>query len=403
MHRIPRLRPVRRHATLAALAALALSLLGACGGSDDDGAGSTRLSPMAALGEQIFHDVSLSASGRMACATCHLPETGHATGDPDLLVPAGGAGLNVPGTRNAPSLRYLALNPSFFFDAEGTPTGGFNRDGRAASLQAQAAVPLLAAHEMANASAEALAGRLAGASYVASFKQIFGADILSRPQDALDRVTLALQHYQREDPAFAPFDSKYDAFLRGQATLSERELRGLALFNDPAKGNCAACHPSGRGADGSLPLFTDFSYDNLGVPRNAQIPANADSNYYDLGLCGPTRSDLRDRTELCGAFKVPSLRNVAVTAPYFHNGRFKTLREAVRFYVRRDTHPEEFYPVDGSGHVYKFDDLPAAYRGNVNTTEVPYDRQPGQTPRLDDAEIDLVLEFLNTLTDGYRP
>ena len=401
MHRIPRLRPARRHATLAALAALALGLLSACGG--DEGAGSTRLSPMAALGEQIFHDVSLSASGRMACATCHAPEAGHATDDPDLLVPAGGAGLDVPGTRNAPSLRYLALNPAFFFDAEGTPTGGFNRDGRAASLQAQAAVPLLAAHEMANASAEALAGRLAGASYVATFKQIFGADILSRPQDALDRVTLALQHYQREDPAFAPFDSKYDAFLRGQATLSERELRGLALFNDPSKGNCAACHPSGRGADGSLPLFTDFSYDNLGVPRNAQIPANADPNYYDLGLCGPTRSDLSDRTELCGAFKVPSLRNVAVTAPYFHNGRFKTLRESLRFYVRRDTHPEEFYPLDGSGGVNKFDDLPAAYRGNVNTTEVPYDRRPGQAPRLDDAEIDLVLELLNTLTDGYRP
>lgn len=399
MLRSSRSRPVWR---LGLLATLTAGLLTSCGGSGDDNAGDTRLSPMAALGEQIFHDTSLSASGRMACATCHVPQTAHATNDPDVVVPAGGARLDVPGTRNAPSLRYLALNPSFFFDAEGTPTGGFDRDGRAASLQAQAERPLLAPHEMANASIEEMVGRLAKASYVETFKQVFGADILSRPQEAFARVTLALQQYQREDPDFAPFSSKYDAFLRGQVQLSERELRGLALFNDPTKGNCAGCHPSGRGADGSLPLFTDFTYDNLGVPRNAQIPANADAGYFDMGLCGPDRTDLTGRTDLCGAFKVPTLRNVAITAPYFHNGRFKTLVEALQFYVRRDTNPEEFYPVvDGS--VRKFDDLPLAYHRNVNTTEVPYDRQPGQAPRLDDAEISLVIEFLNTLTDGYRP
>ncbi|MBX3642342.1 MAG: c-type cytochrome [Rubrivivax sp.] len=401
MFRSSRRRPVWR---LGLVAVLAGGALAACGGGDggDSSASRTRLSPMAALGEQIFRDASLSASGRMSCATCHVPATAHATNDPDVVVPSGGAGLDVPGTRNAPSLRYLALNPAFFFDGEGTPTGGFDRDGRAASLQAQAERPLLAPHEMANASVEEMVGRLAQASYVQTFKQLFGADILSRPQDAFARVTLALQQYQREDPDFAPFDSKYDAFLRGQVTLSERELRGLALFNDPTKGNCAGCHPSGRGSDGSLPLFTDFSYDNLGVPRNARIPANADPSYYDLGLCGPDRTDLSGRSDLCGAFKVPTLRNVAVTAPYFHNGRFRTLREALEFYVRRDTQPEAFYPVAG-GSVQKFDDLPAAYHRNVNTTEVPYDRQRGQAPRLDDAEIDLVLEFLHTLTDGYRP
>jgi cytochrome c peroxidase len=391
---------------IAPLVWLTLAMLTACGGEDGNGTalpGTLRLSPIAALGEQIFHDPSLSASGRMACATCHLPQTAHATGDPDLVVPSGGAHLDVPGTRNAPSLRYLAFNPPFSLGPDGLAAGGFDRDGRAASLQAQAEGPFLAPHEMANASAEEMVGRLASAGYAETFRQVFGADILSRPRDAFARVTLALQQYQREDPAFAPFDSKYDAFLRGQVALTERELRGLALFNDPEKGNCAGCHPSGRRADGSLPLFTDFSYDNLGVPRNAHVPANADPSHFDLGLCGPLRTELSGRTELCGAFKVPTLRNIAITAPYFHNGHFRTLREVLHFYVRRDTDPQAFYPVDSGGNVHKFDDLPFAYHRNVNTSEVPYDRRPGQRPRLDDAQIDLVIEFLHTLTDGYRP
>ena len=209
----------------------------------------------------------------------------------------------------------------------------------------------------------------------------------------------------REDTAeFAPFTSKYDAFLAGRAQLSAQELRGLALFNDPTRGNCAGCHPSARGRNGEPPLFTDFTYDNLGVPRNADIPANADPTYYDLGLCGPFRTDLpADRLDLCGAFKVPTLRNVALTAPYFHNGRFATLREALEFYVQRDTSPEKFYPLDAGGQVLKFNDLPDEFKNNVNTSEVPYDRRPGDVPALDGADIDDVIAFLSTLTDGFEP
>ena len=176
----------------------------------------------------------------------------------------------------------------------------------------------------------------------------------------------------------------------------------IALFNRADKGNCAACHPSGRGADHSPPMFTDFTYDNLGVPRNAEIPATVDPNYRDMGLCGPDRTDLADRQDLCGAFKVPSLRNVATRKVFFHNGRFKTLRDALRFYVRRDTNPEEFYPVAADGTVQKFDDLPAALHANVNVEEVPYDRKPGEAPRLTEAELDDLESFLNTLTDGYQ-
>jgi cytochrome c peroxidase len=227
--------------------------------------------------------------------------------------------------------------------------------------------------------------------------------VFADAETAFDRARFALERYEREDPTFAPFDSKYDLFLAGRVRLSGAELRGLALFNDPQKGNCAACHPSGRGADGSPPLFTDFTYDNLGVPRNAQIPATRDPAYYDLGLCGPDRTDLATRAELCGAFKVPTLRNVATRKVFFHNGRFDSLTTALQFYVQRDTDPAKWYPPLADGSIDRFDDLPAAYEGNVNQTEVPYNRKLGDAPALTDAEIADLAAFLGTLTDGYRP
>jgi cytochrome c peroxidase len=214
-------------------------------------------------------------------------------------------------------------------------------------------------------------------------------------------LTLALAQYQREDPLFNSYTSKYDAYLRGETSLTPSETRGLALFNDPDKGNCASCHTSSKGSDGSHPLFTDFSYDNLGLPRNMDIPANADPDYFDLGLCG--RPDLRDRSDLCGAFKVPTLRNVALRKTFFHNSAFKSLKDALTFYVQRDTHPEKWYPRLADGTVNTFNDVPATMRGNVNTSEAPYNRRVGDSPALSDAEIDEVIEFLRTLTDGWRP
>jgi cytochrome c peroxidase len=255
---------------------------------------------------------------------------------------------------------------------------------------------------MANGTKAKVAEKLAGAAYVSEFRRIFGAGIFDNADDAFNRATLAIAQFEKEDPIFHRFDSKFDYFLAGKANLSALEIKGYALFNDPQKGNCAGCHPSTRSGN-TPPLFTDFTYDNLGVPRNFDIPATADATYYDLGLCGPDRTDLAtDHPDLCGAFKVPTLRNVALTAPYFHNGKFKTLREVVSFYVRRDTNPEEWYP-SGANGIEKFNDLPPEYRGNVNTTEVPYNRKLGDQPALDSDEIDDVVAFLNTLTDGYKP
>jgi cytochrome c peroxidase len=379
-------------------------LLAACGGggSSTASADASGLSANARLGQQIFRDTSLSASGRQACISCHDPATGHA-GPNALPAQLGGAQLDQQGGRNSPSIRYLSFNTDFFFDPEGTPTGGFFWDGRAASLQDQAGKPFLNGREMANASVADVVARLAQASYVADFRKQFGDDILTRPADAFARMTLALQAFEKESPEFHPFSSKFDAVLRGAATLTEQETRGLAWFNSPAKGNCAACHPSARGADGSLPLFTDFSYDNLGVPRNPALSQNDDPAFFDLGLCARPGGDLAARSDLCGAFKVPSLRNVALRKVFFHNGRFTSLKEALSFYVRRDTNPEQWYPLLPDGSVDRFNDLPLAYRGNVNTSEAPYNRQLGDAPALTDAEVDDVIAFLGTWTDGFQP
>ena len=359
--------------------------LAACGGGgsgEDGGQPVTPDSRTAALGEQIFDDASLSEPLGVACASCHAEGRAFSDG---RAVPAGIGGAL--GFRNAPSLKYAAFTPAFHFDEEGTPTGGFNRDGRVDSFAEQAVRPFLTAHEMGNPDVATVVAKLRAAPYAAELRAIFGADALDDPDRGFEAARRALEAYQGTTE-FRPFTSKYDAFIRGEENLSEQEFRGLALFNDPAKGNCAACHPS----EGSRPLFTDFTYDNIGVPRNASIPANRDAAFFDLGICGPFREDLRDPT-LCGAFKVPTLRNVALTAPYFHNGRFATLREVVDFYVTRDTNPERWY------RGRKFDDLPLEHAGAVNVVEPPYDRVPGQAPALSPSEIDDVVTFLEALTD----
>jgi len=391
-----------RHAIAAACAAMALASCGGGGTAASDAAAPEEraLSAQAALGEKIFADASLSASGRQSCASCHDAAFAHSPANA-LAVQLGGPGGDLQGRRKTPGIRYLATNPAFFFDGEGTPTGGFFWDGRAANFAEQAAEPFLNPFEMANPDKASVVAKLAAAPYAADFRRVFGDRIFDDVEGAYLAMSLAIQQYEREDVEFNALSSKYDAFLRGQATLTDQELRGLALFNAPDKGNCAACHPSARGSDGAPPLFTDFSYDNLGVPRNPEIARNADPATFDLGLC--ERADLAQRSDLCGAFKVPSLRNVALRQALFHNGRFKTLKDALTFYVQRDTNPEKWYPLAGDGSVKKFDDLPPELRGNVNTSEAPYNRGPGEQPALSDAEIDDVIAFLRALTDGYAP
>jgi cytochrome c peroxidase len=240
------------------------------------------------------------------------------------------------------------------------------------------------------------------AGYGDALRAIYGDGVLDDTERAFKAVLKALEVYEQSYKDFYPYSSKYDAWLAGKAKLTAQERRGLALFNDPAKGNCAECHISAPGADGTPPQFTDYGLIALGVPRNRAIPANADPRYHDLGLCGPMRTDLLGEADYCGLFVTPTLRNVATRSVFFHNGVFHTLREVLEFYVERDTNPAKWYPRDRNGRVEKYDDLPAQYRENVNT-DPPFGGHPGDKPALDDDEIADVIAFLKTLTDGYMP
>lgn len=366
------------------------------------------LSPQAELGRRLFFDTALSASGRMSCASCHDPA--HAYGPPDgRAVQPGGRDLRHAGTRAVPSLRYLDDTPLFSLHAfipgsadaeyEG-PSGGFDHDGAAASRQQQAAGPLLDPNEMANASPAEVVAAVRDGAYAREFAQVFGADVFRHPRQAFDAIGVALQAFQVEDPSFHPYTSKFDAVMSGHARFTPPELRGYALFNDPQQGNCAACHIDVPGPGGRPAVFTDYAYAALGAPRNPAIPANRDPHYHDLGLCGPKRRDLAAQTPYCGSFKTPTLRNVATRRVFFHNGYFHTLDAMMHFYVERDTDPRKWYPVV-RGQLQKFDDLPLRYRANVDRSDAPLDRAPGDRPALDAREIADVIAFLKTLDDGY--
>ncbi len=358
----------------------------------------------ASVGRSIFFDRTLSASGKVSCASCH--DAAHAYGPANgRSVQLGGADGRTAGLRAAPSLRYtLARTPVWsharptslaeqVLETDNAPRGGFAWDGRFNTLHEQAAFPLLAASEMAS-SKEDLLLKLKQGPYAVQMKQAFGEAVFSDANTAFSAMLTAIERFELEDRSFHPYTSRYDAFLDGKGTLTPAEAHGLALFNDPARGNCASCHLSARGADGSHPLFTDFQFEAIGVPRNREIPANHETGFYDLGLCGPVRTDKSAEKTYCGMFKTPTLRNVAAREAFFHNGRFHDLKTALRFYVQRDLAPEKWY----KGAAY--DDLPVAMRGNVDRVTPPLARSRGQAPVWNDAEIDDVIVFLKTLNDA---
>lgn len=364
------------------------------------------------IGRAMFFDKSLSANGRVACASCHDPA--HAFGPSNSAAVQPGVRANARGFRATPSLRYLHSLPPFsehHFDNDGDdsidlgPTGGHTWDGRANSAHEQARLPLLSPDEMGNASEEAVVRKLERSAYAEQMRSAFGADVFADAAQAFAAATMALEVFQQSPREFYPYSSRYDAVLRGQATLTAREARGLALFNDPAKGNCASCHLSAPTPDGAFPLFTDFGHIALGVPRNVGLRANDDPRFFDLGLCGPLRTDFAGKPEAadakgyCGRFRTPSLRNVALRKVFFHNGVVRSLDEAVRFYATRDTDPRHWYSRDPRGKVLRYDDLPSRYHDNVNT-EPPFGGRAGSRPVLNDAEIGDIVAFLKTLTDA---
>jgi cytochrome c peroxidase len=251
---------------------------------------------------------------------------------------------------------------------------------------------------MNNASPAEIAGKLRAAPYAADLAREFpGA--LETPASAMKALGEALQAFLTSD-TMSPFTSKFDDFLRGKAQLSPLEMKGLAVFENRAKGACKNCHMMYEHSNRpESTLFTNYTYDAVGVPRNRAIAANADATRYDLGLCERTQKKVPSSDgKWCGFFRTPSLRNVAVRKRFMHNGAFTKLRDVVAFYATRSTNPDRWYP-----HGARFDDSPARYRGNVNTLSFPYNRREGEPPAMDDDEIDAIVAFLQTLTDEpYR-
>ena len=349
--------------------------------SDTSGGQQAAFTPKEQLGKLLFFDENLSTPPGQSCASCHSPDAGF--GNPDQQLPVSrGAHADRFGNRNDLTAAYAAFIPPLRFDEdEDMWVGGLFWDGRAADLAEQAKGPPLNPLEMANPDIEAVADAIRAADYRDLFLEVFGEDALSDAARAFDFFADAIAAYETTSEV-NPFDSKYDLFLVGEAQLSEQELRGMALYEREDKGNCAACHPGRPGPDGSPPLFTDHTYDNLGVPKNPESPfyslppdLNPDgAGYVDLGL-GAVVED----PDMNGLFRVPTLRNVALTSPYMHNGVFKTLYQVVAFYNARDVAP---WPAP-------------EWPGNVNRDELG---DLGLTPQ----EIDDIVAFLRTLSDGYR-
>ncbi len=402
-----RVRSVRALCAPALLAALLVGCGGGGGPADtaiptatvQDPVGTATETARVAVGDLLFKDTRLSAAGNLACASCHVRERGHADAA-GVFLPLGGLASDRQGLRSSPTLNYLNDNRAFGFDNRGRPSGGFTWDGRADTRAAQALGPLLAAHEMAHASSAAVVARVRTLPYFAQLLSSSALEANASDAQILQAAQAALQSYQAGDVDYQPYTSKFDAVQDGRAAFSAQEARGLAIFNNPQQGNCASCHSSAPPAGQTRALFTNFGYFALGVPRNRST-ATADPAFFDMGLCGPVRTDLSHRTDLCGLFKVPTLRNVARTAPYFHNGAVATLQDAVSFYATRDTDPARWYPVVG-GAVDRFNDLPAAYRGNVEQ-QPPFGQQRGQPPRLNAQDVQDLVVFLGTLTDGFVP
>ncbi len=394
------------------------------------------LSAMAKLGRELFFDTSLSSSGKIACASCHSPE--HAYGPPnDAPVMLGGPDLTVQGARAVPSLTYLERQPEFSIgpddptnenpniaqqaeigktavrvqkiatqtaqSANIVPQGGMFWDGRADTLQIQARGPLLDPREMDGGSMEVIAEKLRKAPYAERFAGLFGQSILRDSRLLASEALFAIGRYQIEDPSFHPYTSKYDYWLEGRARLSEAELRGLRLFNDPEKANCAGCHTAEPSREGYPPQFSDLQYEALGVPRNVALTDTKDPNYFDLGVCGPIRKDIAEQTQFCGMFKTPTLRNTALRHAFFHNGAFQTLQQVMDFYNFRDTNPEKVYPLSADGKAEKYNDIPAQYHANVDVADPPFNRHPGETPAMTAQDEADIIAFLQTLNDGYKP
>jgi len=385
------------------------------------------------LGKSIFFDTDLSINQNQSCATCHAPEVGW-TG-PDSDINAGGSVYEGSiagrfGDRKPPSSAYATFSPIFGMDRKGLFVGGNFWDGRATGWKLgnpaadQAQGPFLNPVEQGLPDSACVVYLVCTASYPVSFEEVWGAGVCDimwpmdidttcstegvrvslSPDDraksdmAYDLIALSIAAYE-DSPEVNAFTSKYDYAMKGMAPLSKQERKGFALFQ--GKGKCRNCHPS----IDREPLFTDFTFDNLGVPQNPENPAGSAPSFVDPGLGGFLKNAGYDEDVYMaewGKHKVPTLRNVGLrpaadfAKAYGHNGYFKSLKGIVHFYNTRDVKPQCPGPYTEDQALAADCWPPPEVTMNVNRDEL------GDLG-LTDEEEDAIVDFLKALSDGFQP
>lgn len=341
----------------------------------------------AKLGKALFFDTNLSKNRAMSCATCHNPDTAFAdnrTHLTDGMVSLGTDGKSM-GTRNAPTAMYAQFSPTFHFDEKkGEYIGGQFYDGRAATLAEQAGGPPLNPVEMMMPNKAAVIERLRESpDYVRQFKAIYGDDIFNDTEKAYAAMTDAIQAFE-QTKTFAPFNSKYDKYLRGEYELSVLEDLGRTLFFSNDNVSCANCHVL-KVEDSTGELFTNHQFHNIGTPANQKLIkiAKLAPNFIDHGLLdNPAVTD----TKHDGKIKVPTLRNVAITAPYMHNGVFQKLETVVEFYDKYNNPERTLNPETGE-----------PWRDPQVPKTVDLDNLKAK--KLNKRKIDALVAFMKLLTD----
>lgn len=358
---------------------------------------------LVALGKQIFFDERLSEPPGTSCASCHDPAHAFSgTHGSNLGVPLGSRPAHFA-RRSAPSVLYMRYVPKFhyFEDDEAPqpqPRGGYFWDGRVDSLTELVKQPLFNPDEMNAGTPQLVAAKITQGPYAQRFRAAFAA--ASNPDAIAHGVGVALEAYLKSDE-MTPASSKYDAYVRGEATLTDQEVHGLELFKDRRKGACSGCHRlQETSSNPGESMFTDYGYDAVAWPRNRDLPANQAADHFDVGLCERAGAALPSNDkQWCSSFRTPSLRNVAVRDSFGHNGVYKKLRDVVSFYAFRAVAPGRIYP-EGQ----KYDDVPPEYRSNVNIYAPIYNQREGAPSPLSDEDIDAIVAFLGTLTDApYLP
>lgn len=344
---------------------------------------------LANLGRALFFDVNFSANRNQSCASCHDPARAFSDSRDNGV--AGAVSLGDDGSslgdRNAPSTTYAFLIPDFHKDDKNQYIGGYFHDGRAASIVAQAGQPFVNPIEMALADNAAVVARVReNPAYVASFEKLYGESVFDQPERAFRAITESIVAFERTDQ-FAPFDSRYDRYLRGEYQLTEEEELGRLLFFSSLT-NCVTCHTLNTLESSARETFTDHHYYNIGVPTNTRVRQlnTLEENHRDLGLL---ENPLVDDPAHAGQFRVPSLRNVAVTGPYMHNGVFQELSTAIFFYGKFTLSNQQSQINPETGELWGEPEV-------AETVELELLSQ-GQPINRDRAE--LIATFLRTLTD----